>query len=288
MKQYLELLEYILHHGDDRGDRTGTGVISSFGHQIRFNLEKGFPAVTTKSLAWKGVVSELLWFLEGSDDERRLAEIRFQKDRSELTDLSKFSTIWTDNADSQGIELGYENTEITKKLGPVYGVQWRNWGGVDQIKKLINDLQVNPDGRRHILSAWNVEKIDSMALPPCHVMSQFYVSKNGRLSCQMYQRSADMFLGVPFNIASYALLQSILANILNLIPGEFVHTFGDAHIYNNSIEQVKEQLKREPKKLPRLIMPNLDSIDALNECSVDDFVLDGYESHPALKAQMAI
>ena len=288
MKQYLELLEYILHHGDDRGDRTGTGVISSFGHQIRFDLEKGFPAVTTKSLAWKGVVSELLWFLEGSDDERRLAEIRFQKDRSELTDLSKFSTIWTDNADSQGIELGYENTEITKKLGPVYGVQWRNWGGVDQIKKLINDLQVNPNGRRHILSAWNVEKIDSMALPPCHVMSQFYVSKNGRLSCQMYQRSADMFLGVPFNIASYALLQSILANILNLTPGEFIHTFGDAHIYNNSIEQVKEQLKRVPKKLPRLIMPNLDSIDALNDCSVDDFMLEGYESHPALKAQMAI
>ena len=288
MKQYLELLDYILQHGEDRGDRTGTGVISSFGHQIRFNLEDGFPAVTTKSLAWKGVVSELLWFLEGSDDERRLAEIRFQKDRSELTDLSKFSTIWTDNADNQGIELGYENTETTKKLGPVYGVQWRDWGGVDQIKKLINDLQANPNGRRHILSAWNVGKIDSMALPPCHVMSQFYVSKNDRLSCQMYQRSADMFLGVPFNIASYALLQSILANILNLIPGEFVHTFGDAHIYSNSIEQVKEQLSREPKKLPKLIMPNLNSIDALNDYSVDDFILEGYESHPALKAPMAI
>jgi thymidylate synthase len=288
MKQYLELLEYILQHGDDRGDRTGTGVISSFGHQIRFNLEDGFPAVTTKSLAWKGVVSELLWFLEGSDDERRLAEIRFQKDRSELTDLSKFSTIWTDNADNQGIELGYENNETTKKLGPVYGVQWRNWGGVDQIKKLINDLEANPNGRRHILSAWNVEKLDSMALPPCHVMSQFYVSKNDRLSCQMYQRSADMFLGVPFNIASYALLQSILANILNLTPGEFVHTFGDAHIYKNSIEQVQEQLSREPKKLPKLIMPNLDSIEALHDYSVDDFVLEGYESHPALKAQMAI
>ena len=288
MKQYLELLDYILQHGEDRGDRTGTGVISSFGHQIRFNLEDGFPAVTTKSLAWKGVVSELLWFLEGSDDERRLAEIRFQKDRSELTDLSKFSTIWTDNADNQGIELGYENTETTKKLGPVYGVQWRNWGGVDQIAKLITDLQSNPNGRRHILSAWNVEKLDSMALPPCHVMSQFYVSKSGRLSCQMYQRSADMFLGVPFNIASYALLQSILANILNLIPGEFVHTFGDAHIYNNSIEQVKEQLSREPKKLPKLIMPNLNSIDALNDYSVDDFILEGYESHPALKAPMAI
>ena len=288
MKQYLELLDYILQHGEDRGDRTGTGVISSFGHQIRFNLEDGFPTVTTKSLAWKGVVSELLWFLEGSDDERRLAEIRFQKDRSELTDLSKFSTIWTDNADNQGIELGYENTETTKKLGPVYGVQWRDWGGVDQIKKLINDLQANPNGRRHILSAWNVGKIDSMALPPCHVMSQFYVSKNDRLSCQMYQRSADMFLGVPFNIASYALLQSILANILNLIPGEFVHTFGDAHIYKNSIEQVKEQLSRKPKKLPKLTMPNLNSIDALNDYSVDDFILEGYESHPALKAPMAI
>ena len=288
MKQYLELLDYILQHGEDRGDRTGTGVISSFGHQIRFNLEDGFPAVTTKSLAWKGVVSELLWFLEGSDDERRLAEIRFKKDRSELTDLSKFSTIWTDNADNQGVELGYENTETTKKLGPVYGVQWRNWGGVDQIKKLVNDLQSNPNGRRHILSAWNVEKIDSMALPPCHVMSQFYISKSGRLSCQMYQRSADMFLGVPFNIASYALLQSILANILNLTPGEFVHTFGDAHIYKNSIDQVKEQLSREPKKLPKLVMPNIDSIDSLNNYSVDDFVLDGYESHPALKAPMAI
>ena len=288
MKQYLELLDYILQHGEDRGDRTGTGVISSFGHQIRFNLEDGFPAVTTKSLAWKGVVSELLWFLEGSDDERRLAEIRFQKDRSELTDLSRFSTIWTDNADNQGVELGYENTSTTKKLGPVYGVQWRNWAGVDQIKKLIDDLQSNPNGRRHILSAWNVEKIGSMALPPCHVMSQFYVSKNGRLSCQMYQRSADMFLGVPFNIASYALLQTVLANVLNLVPGEFVHTFGDAHIYKNSIEQVKEQLTREPKKLPKLIMPNLDSIDAINEYSVDDFILEGYESHPALKAPMAI
>ena len=288
MKQYLELLDYILKHGESRGDRTGTGVISSFGHQIRFNLEDGFPAVTTKSLAWKGVVSELLWFLEGSDDERRLAEIRFQKDRAELTDLTKFSTIWTDNADNQGVELGYENTETTKKLGPIYGVQWRNWRGVDQIKKLINDLKSNPGGRRHILSAWNVEKIDSMALPPCHVMSQFYVSENGRLSCQMYQRSADMFLGVPFNIASYALLQSILANILNLIPGDFVHTFGDAHIYKNSIDQVQEQLTRRPKKLPRLIMPNIGSIEALSNYSVDDFRLDGYESYPALKAPMAI
>ena len=288
MKQYLELLNYVLEHGEERADRTNTGVISSFGHQIRFNLEDGFPAVTTKSLAWKGVVSELLWFLEGSDDERRLAEIRFKKNRSELTDLKKFSTIWTDNADNQGIELGYENTDLIKKLGPIYGVQWRNWNGVDQIKKLIDDLSSNPNGRRHILSAWNVEKIDSMALPPCHVMSQFYVSESNRLSCQMYQRSADMFLGVPFNIASYALLQSIIANILNLRPGEFVHTFGDAHIYKNSINQVKEQLTREPKKLPKLIMPSINSIDDLQNLTVDDFILDGYESHPAIKAPMAI
>jgi len=288
MKQYLELLDHILQYGEERGDRTGTGVISSFGHQIRFNLADGFPAVTTKSLAWKGVVSELLWFLEGSDDERRLAEIRFQQDRVKLKDLTKFSTIWTDNADNQGIELGYENNETIKKLGPIYGVQWRNWGGIDQIEKLLDDLRSDPGGRRHILSAWNVEQIESMALPPCHVMSQFYVSENGRLSCQMYQRSADMFLGVPFNIASYALLQSILANILDLIPGDFVHVFGDAHIYKNSIDQVKEQLSREPKQLPKLIMPNIDSIESLKNFSVDDFILDGYESHPAIKAPMAI
>jgi len=288
MKQYLELLEYILENGESRDDRTGTGVISSFGHQIRFNLQDGFPAVTTKALAWKGVVSELLWFLEGSDDERRLAEIRFKKNRNDLVDLDKFSTIWTDNADNQGVELGYDNSDTIKKLGPIYGVQWRNWNGVDQIHELVDGLKTNPFGRRHILSAWNVEMIESMALPPCHVMSQFYVSSNGVLSCQMYQRSADMFLGVPFNIASYALLQSILANILDLEPGDFVHTFGDAHIYKNSINQVKEQLTREPKKLPRLIMPNIQSLESLKEMSIDDFVLKGYKSHPALKAEMAI
>ena len=288
MKQYLELLEYILENGESRDDRTGTGVISSFGHQIRFNLQDGFPAVTTKALAWKGVVSELLWFLEGSDDERRLAEIRFKKNRSDLVDLDKFSTIWTDNADNQGVELGYDNSDTIKKLGPIYGVQWRNWNGVDQIHELVDGLKTNPFGRRHILSAWNVEMIESMALPPCHVMSQFYVSSDGVLSCQMYQRSADMFLGVPFNIASYALLQSILANILDLEPGDFIHTFGDAHIYKNSINQVKEQLTREPKKLPRLIMPNIQSLESLKEMSIDDFVLKGYKSHPALKAEMAI
>ena len=287
MRTYLDLLEYILENGEARDDRTKTGTISSFGHQLKFDLSDGFPAVTTKSLAWKGVVSELLWFLEGSSDERRLAEIRYNKPRSELKDLSKFSTIWTDNADNQGKELGYINTDTIKELGPVYGVQWRNWSGTDQIKKLINDLKVNPDGRRHILSAWNVNELDKMALPPCHVMSQYYIS-NGTISCHMYQRSADMFLGVPFNIASYALLLSILGNILDLKPKYFVHSFGDAHIYSNSIEQVKEQLSREPLPLPKLKMPNISSIDEIKDLSIEDFKLEGYEHHPPIKAKMAI
>ncbi len=287
MRAYLDLLEYILENGEVRNDRTNTGTISSFGHQLKFDLSDGFPAVTTKSLAWKGVVSELLWFLEGSSDERRLAEIRYNKPRSELKDLSKFSTIWTDNADNQGKELGYINTDTIKELGPVYGVQWRNWSGTDQIKKLINDLKVNPDGRRHILSAWNVNELDKMALPPCHVMSQYYIS-NGTISCHMYQRSADMFLGVPFNIASYALLLSILGNILDLKPKYFVHSFGDAHIYSNSIEQVKEQLSREPLPLPKLKMPNISSIDEIKDLSIEDFKLEGYEHHPPIKAKMAI
>ncbi|MDC3248500.1 thymidylate synthase [Gammaproteobacteria bacterium] len=287
MKAYLDLLELILENGETKDDRTNTGTISSFGHQLAFDLKDGFPAVTTKSLAWKGVVSELLWFLEGSSDERRLAEIRYGKPRNELKDLSKYSTIWTDNADNQGKALGYINTKTIKELGPVYGSQWRDWSGIDQVKKLIIDLQDNPDSRRHILSAWNVSEIDKMALPPCHVMSQYYVN-NGVISCHMYQRSADMFLGVPFNIASYALLLSILANILNLKPGRFIHSFGDAHIYNNSIDQVKEQLQRDPKPLPKLRMPALNSLDDIKKYSIEDFVLDGYEHHPPIKAKMAI
>ena len=287
MKAYLDLLELILENGETKDDRTNTGTISSFGHQLAFDLKDGFPAVTTKSLAWKGVVSELLWFLEGSSDERRLAEIRYGKPRNELKDLSKYSTIWTDNADNQGKTLGYINTETIKELGPVYGSQWRDWSGIDQVKKLIADLQDNPDSRRHILSAWNVSEINKMALPPCHVMSQYYVN-NGVISCHMYQRSADMFLGVPFNIASYALLLSILANILNLKPGRFIHSFGDAHIYNNSIDQVKEQLQRDPKPLPKLRMPALNSLDDIKKYSIEDFVLDGYEHHPPIKAKMAI
>jgi thymidylate synthase len=287
MKAYLDLLQFILENGDKKEDRTNTGTISSFGHQLAFDLEDGFPAVTTKSLAWKGVVSELLWFLEGSDDERRLAEIRFGKDRSELIDLSKYSTIWTDNADNQGKQLGYENTEYKKNLGPVYGVQWRNWGGIDQIANLLENLHKNPDGRRHILSAWNVGDIEKMALPPCHVMSQFYVN-NGTISCHMYQRSADMFLGVPFNIASYALLLCIFGKILNLKPKRFVHSFGDAHIYMNSVDQVKEQLSRTPMKPPELSIPQIDSLKDISNYEIDDFKLLNYEHHPAIKAKMAI
>ena len=287
MKAYLDLLEYIIKNGEKKEDRTNTGTISSFGHQIEFDLEDGFPAVTTKSLAWKGVVSELLWFLEGSNDERRLAEIRFNKNRSELTDLNNFSTIWTDNADSQGKDLGYLNTETEKILGPVYGVQWRDWSGIDQINELLNSLKNNPDSRRHILSAWNVSELNKMALPPCHVMSQFYIS-NGMISCHMYQRSADMFLGVPFNIASYALLLSIFAEILDLKPKRFIHSFGDAHIYLNSIDQVKEQISREPKPLPTLKIPSLNSIEDLKKFKVDDFILENYDPHPPIKARMAV
>ena len=287
MKAYLDLLQYIIENGEHKDDRTNTGTISSFGHQLEFDLEEGFPAVTTKSLAWKGVVSELLWFIEGSDDERRLAEIRFGKDRTEITDLKRYSTIWTDNADNQGKELGYENTETKKILGPVYGVQWRNWGGKDQIKDLLKELRTNPDGRRHILSAWNLDELNKMALPPCHVMTQFYVHNNS-ISCHMYQRSADMFLGVPFNIASYALLLSIFGEILNLKPKRFIHSFGDAHIYKNSINQVKEQISRTPKSLPKLVMPTINSIDDLKDFGLNDFILKNYEPHPPIKAKMAI
>ena len=287
MKAYLDLLQYILENGEQKDDRTNTGTISSFGHQLEFDLEEGFPAVTTKSLAWKGVVSELLWFIEGSDDERRLAEIRFGKDRTEITDLKKYSTIWTDNADNQGKELGYENTDTKKILGPVYGVQWRNWSGKDQIKDLLKELKKNPDGRRHILSAWNLDELNKMALPPCHVMTQFYVH-NDSISCHMYQRSADMFLGVPFNIASYALLLSIFGEILNLKPKRFIHSFGDAHIYKNSIDQVREQVSRTPKPLPELVMPTINSIDDLKNFGIEEFALKNYDPHPPIKAKMAI
>jgi thymidylate synthase len=292
MQQYHEALQYILDNGEDVSDRTGIGTRSVFGYQMRFDLQKGFPAVTTKKLAWRSVVGELLWFLEGDTDERRLAEITFEKDRTELFDKT---TIWTANADAQGVALGYVNTPMMKNLGPVYGAQWRSFNrlnereldGVDQVVWLLDEIKNNPDSRRLILSAWNPNQIGKMALPPCHTLAQFRVL-NGRLSCQMYQRSADMFLGVPFNIASYSLLTHMFAQICGLKVGEFVHTIGDAHIYSNHMEQVKEQIAREPRALPKLQMPNFKNLDEVLESKPSDYVLVGYNPMDSIKAPMAV
>ena len=230
MRQYLELLQHVLDHGTDRGDRTGTGTRSVFGHQSRYDLNEGFPAVTTKRLHMKSVIHELLWFLQGDSNVRYLQEHGV--------------TIWDEWADENG------------DLGPVYGYQWRSWpdpkgGSVDQIEKLVEAIRSNPESRRHIVSAWNPAQVDEMKLPPCHALFQFYVAEN-KLSCQLYQRSADLFLGVPFNIASYALLTLMIAQVTNLQPGEFVHTLGDAHIYSNHMEQAQLQLSREPLPLPTM------------------------------------
>jgi len=284
LKQYLEALEYILENGEDVSDRTGVGTRSVFGYQMRFNLCDSFPAVTTKRLAWKSVVSELLWFLEGSTDERRLAEILFEKDRSELTDKN---TIWTANADVQGVALGYRNDDEHKFLGPVYGSQWRSWSGFDQIETIIDQLKNDPDSRRIILSAWNVAEVPDMALPPCHAFAQFKVI-NGKLSCQLYQRSADMFLGVPFNIASYSLLTHMLAQICNLEVGDFVWTGGDCHIYNNHMDQVREQLTREPRKGPTLLMPKFTTLDEILATKTSSYALLDYDPMLSIKAPMAV
>jgi thymidylate synthase len=289
-KIYLNALKEILENGEDRPDRTGVGTKGIFGMQMRFNLQKGFPALTTKKLAWKAVVSELLWFIEGSGDERRLAEI-LHGDRN----TSK-PTIWTANASADY----WANKRLRRHpgdLGRVYGVQWRRWRkplirinkvvlqNYDQLSELIKGIKEDPYSRRHIITAWNPGELEIMALPPCHMMSQFYVN-NGKLSCQMYQRSADMFLGVPFNIASYALFTHMIAKVCNLDVGDLIITIGDAHIYQNHIEQVKEQLTREPLPLPQLML-NSDITD-ITKFTMDDIWLEGYQSHDAIKAPMAV
>lgn len=264
MKQYHDLLQHILDNGTRKEDRTGTGTISVFGYQMRFDLSEGFPVVTTKKLHLRSIIIELLWFLQGDTN------IKYLKDNN--------VSIWDEWADENG------------NLGPVYGHQWRSWpdghgGTIDQITKLVNSLKNNPDSRRHIVSAWNVADVDNMALPPCHTLFQFYVA-NGKLSCQLYQRSADTFLGVPFNIASYALLTMMLAQVCDLEPGDFVHTFGDAHIYSNHLEQVELQLSRDCRPLPTMkINPNVKDIFGFK---YEDFELVGYDPHPHIKGAVAV
>jgi thymidylate synthase len=264
MQQYLDLMRHVRDHGTYKDDRTGTGTYSVFGHQMRFALADGFPLVTTKKMFLKGIIHELLWFLSGSTN------IGY------LTDHDVH--IWDEWADEHG------------ELGPVYGSQWRSWPGadgatIDQISKLQDAIRTNPDSRRHIVSAWNVAEVDNMALPPCHTLFQFYVA-NGKLSCQLYQRSADIFLGVPFNIASYALLTMMLAKVCDLEAGDFVHTLGDAHIYSNHLEQADRQLQRDPLPLPAMtINPEVKDIFGFQ---YEDFSLEGYSSHAGIKAPIAV
>lgn len=264
MQQYLELLNHVLKEGDVKNDRTGTGTLSVFGYQMRFDLSNNFPLLTTKKIHLKSVIHELLWFLQGSTN------IRYLKDNA--------VSIWDEWADENG------------NLGPVYGSQWRSWRthdnkSIDQIKNIIESIKTNPDSRRHIVSAWNVADIDKMKLPPCHCFFQFYVANN-KLSCQLYQRSADIFLGVPFNIASYALLTLMVAQVTNLKLGEFIHTLGDAHIYSNHFDQAREQLKRDPRELPNMkLNPNIHDIF---DFKFDDFEIINYDPHPLIKAPVAI
>ena len=281
MKQYLDALRHVLENGADRKDRTGTGTRAVFGMQMRFNMEDGFPAMTTKKLPWKSVASELLWFIEGSDDERRLAEILHG-----TRDVNK-KTIWTANAEADywKPKAGFEGD-----LGRVYGVQWRRWKSpdgkeIDQLANAIKMIKENPTSRRMIVTAWNPGEINEMALPPCHAFFQFFVA-NGKLSLQMYQRSCDMFLGVPFNIASYSLLLHMFAQVTDLKPGEFVHVLADAHVYHNHFEQVKEQLARNPLPLPKLwLNPAIKNID---DFKMEDIKLEDYQFHPPIKAEMAV
>ena len=274
MKNYQELLKVVLQSGTLTSNRTGVNTRSLIGEQLRYDLSKGFPAVTTKRLAWKAVVSELLWFMEGSTDERRLCEILHG------TKAPNKTTIWTDNAKNQGRELGYDGAE----LGPVYGHQWRNFGGVDQLTMVRNQIKNSPDSRRIILSAWNPKDLPLMALPPCHMMSQFIV-QDGKLNCIVTQRSCDLFLGVPFNLASYALLTHILAADATLEVGELIWNGGDVHIYTSHKDAVMEQLKRVPRESPMLGFVKRDNIE---DYKVDDFVLLEYYPQSAIKAEMVI
>jgi thymidylate synthase len=287
---YLDALKNILENGEDRPDRTGTGTRSIFGLQMRFNLQDGFPAITTKKLAWKAVVSELLWFIEGSGDEFRLREILHGERYVDK------KTIWTDNAHAE-YWTKKRHQRHPGDLGRIYGVQWRRWRkplirinkvvlqNHDQLLELIDGIKTDPYSRRHIITAWNPGELDLMALPPCHMMAQFYVA-NGKLSCQMYQRSADMFLGVPFNIASYALFTHMIAQVCNLEVGDLVIVIGDAHIYNNHFAQVQEQMSREPLALPTLELNS--EITEITKFTMNDISLDGYQSHDAIKAPMAV
>lgn len=264
MRQYLELMDHVLAHGVEKRDRTGTGTLSVFGHQMRFDLRDGFPMLTTKKLHLKSIIHELLWFLQGDTNIKYLNEHGVR--------------IWDEWADENG------------DLGPVYGRQWRSWpardgGTIDQIKNLLRDIERNPDSRRLIVTAWNPADIEQMALPPCHCLFQFYVAE-GRLSCQLYQRSADIFLGVPFNIASYALLTMMVAQVTGLKPGDFVHTLGDAHLYLNHVEQAHLQLSRAPHALP--VMQINPAVKDLFSFRYEDFTLEGYEPHPHIKAQVAV
>ena len=277
MKQYLELVKKILDQGEPRSDRTGVGTKSIFGTSLVFDLTKGFPAVTTKKLAWKAVVAELVWFLEGSTNERRLCEILHG-----TRDPSK-RTIWTDNFEKQGKDLGYTDGN----LGPVYGKQWRNFNGVDQIANVINEIKTNPTSRRLIVSAWNPKDIPAMALPPCHLLFQFFVS-GSNLDAIWYQRSIDIGLGLPFNIASYALLTYIIASITGLTPRTLKFFGGDTHIYNNQIEALQTQVRRVPLPLPQLKMPKIESLEDLKKVKVTDFVLENYTYHEPLKMKMAV
>ncbi len=265
MKQYLEMIDYVLKNGQEKIERTNVGTKSIFGYQTRYNLADGFPLVTTKKVHFKSIVHELLWFIKGDTNIAYLKENKIR--------------IWDEWADENG------------ELGPIYGSQWRNWKNndgevIDQLTILINNLKENKFSRRHILSAWNVGELDQMALPPCHAFVQFYVSQDNKLSCQLYQRSADVFLGVPFNIASYALLTTLLAQVCNLEVGEFIHSFGDVHIYNNHLEQVKIQLQRTPKKLPKIKLNP--SITSLYDFTYDDIELIDYECHPLIKGKVAV